>query len=130
MNLLAATCGPAMNFLAALSSIQSDWQNAQTKFGPITNSFDASKRKNEFRARATPCVQPRSRGPQALGTAEAVHAGSKFSSCNFGYRTSADLRPIRGAVARAWSVNTICGAVVRTLHHISWIAFRWKFHQD
>src|SRR2546425_3674910 len=100
-SLLETTCRHALNFLLALSSNRRDCQNRQIKFGPISSSFDVSKSKNGRRSSAAPCLQPRSPGPQALGTAEAVHAGCKFSACNFGYGADASVRPTSGAFAPA-----------------------------
>ena len=98
-SLLEATCRRALNFLLALSSNRRDAQNGQIKSG--LGSFDVSKSKNGCRSSATPCSQPPSPGPQAQGTAPALHDGCKFSACDFGYRADAGVRPTGGAFAPA-----------------------------
>ena len=105
-----ATCRRALNFLLALSSNRRDAQNDQIKSGP--GSFDASKSKNGCRSSATPCSQPRSPGPQAQGTAPALHSGCKFSACAFGYRADAGVRRAGGPFAPAGLENTLSGASV------------------
>jgi hypothetical protein len=95
------TCRHALNFLLALSSNRRDCQNRQIKFGLISSSFDVSKSKTGRCSSATSCLGPRSPGPQALRTSEAVHAGCKFSACNFGYGADAGARPTGGAFAPA-----------------------------
>ena len=111
-SLLEATCRRALNFLLAHSSNRRDAQNDQIKSGP--GSFDDSKSKNGCRSSATPCSQPRSPRPQAQGTAPALHAGCKFSACDFGYRADAGVRPTGGAFAPAGLEHTISGGRVRT----------------
>ena len=113
-SLLEATCRRALNFLLALSSNRRDAQNGQIKSGPITGSGDVSKSKNGCRSSATPGSQPRSPGPQAQGTAPALHDGCKFSACDFGCRADAGVRPTGGAFAPAGLEHTISGGRVRT----------------